>query len=272
MNKILVFCSDVLPLKGMATSGGGLRSWQIIQGLLAHGFDVAYSMPEECYLSRTFRDQIPEDARASLWNIWNQEQIIEREKPDVIVLTKPALKHWKKKYDIPLAVDFHGPDVIEAEQMVKRTEPTVRDLVRHNRAISKLQTIAEADFFTCAGRRQRYYFMAFLLMAGVGLDDIDVHYMPVAMSSDPPLHRSDTDRRSIIFAGGFYPWLNPMPALRDLADCLTEVNGLHLEIFGGSHETNPEEKKEFDKFRQEMQKNPAVTFHGTIPRDKLLDW
>ncbi|MGA3085868.1 MAG: glycosyltransferase family 4 protein [Thermodesulfobacteriota bacterium] len=272
MNKVLVFCSDVLPLKGMATSGGGLRSWQIIQGLQAQALDVAYSMPKDCYLSRTFREHIPPEARQRLWDHWNQEQIIETEKPDVIVLAKAALKHWEKKYDIPLAIDFHGPDVMEAEQMVKRTEPAARFMVRRNRALAKLKTISEADFFTCAGQRQRYYFMAFLLMAGVALDDAEVHYMPVAMSADLPPHEADLEHRSIIFAGGFYPWINPMPALLDLAQCLTKIDNYHLEIFGGSHETNAEEKREFDAFKAKMERNTKVTFHGTIPRDQLLAW
>jgi glycosyltransferase involved in cell wall biosynthesis len=87
-----------------------------------------------------------------------------------------------------------------------------------------------------------------------------------------PGHKGEAERRSIIFGGGFYPWLNPMPALLDLAGCLGEGNDLYLEIFGGSHETNPEEKKEFDTFKKEMQKNPRVTFHGTIPREELLRW
>jgi hypothetical protein len=30
MNRVLVFCSNVVPLEGVGTGGGGLRSWQII--------------------------------------------------------------------------------------------------------------------------------------------------------------------------------------------------------------------------------------------------
>jgi len=268
MTKVLVFCSDVLPLEGLATSGGGLRSWQIVQGLLAHGFEVAYSMPDGCYLSRTFREQIPPEARERLWTPLNQDQIIEHERPDVIILTKPALKFWQKDYEIPLALDFHGPDAIEFEQMNQGRDP----LGRPHRIISKLKTIAEADFFTCAGRRQRYYFMAYLLMAGVALDELEIHYMPVAMSGELPPHQPELEHRAIIFAGGFYPWLNPMPSLLDLAGCFKKVSNCYLEIFGGSHETNAAEKGRFDAFKAELEKNSKVTFHGTIPRDQLLKW
>jgi len=268
VNRILVFCSDVLPLKGMATSGGGLRSWQIVQGLAAHGLEVVYSMPETCYLSRTFREHIPQEARENLWTSRNQDEVIQKVKPDVIILTKPALKSWHKKYDIPLVIDFHGPDLIEAEQMFKGFEPSIRV----QRSIAKLRTVAEADFFTCAGNRQRHYFMAFLILAGVALEDLDIHVMPVAMSGELPQHRTDLEDRFIIFAGGFYPWLNPMPALLDLADCLGRLGGLTLQIFGGIHGTNPEEKRVFDLFKEKMERNPHVTFHGTVSRDELMTW
>ncbi len=266
-NKVLVFCSDVLPLGGMATSGGGLRSWQIVEGLRAHGFDVTYSMPEESYLSRTFAHAIPAGMRERLWNNVNQRQIIEAEKPDVIVLTKAAHKFWPDDIGIPLALDFHGPDIIEFEQMVKGCQPAGRE----DRVAQKIRTLAEADFFTCAGKRQRYYFMAFLLLAGVDLEDIQIHYMPVSMSGVPPEREPDLSNKFIIFAGGFYPWLDPTRGLADLARCIGQ-NGYSLEIFGGSHETNPEEKRRFEQFKAEMKRNPRVTFHGTVPREELMSW
>ena len=264
-NKVLVFCSDILPLKGTATSGGGLRSWQIVQGLQAHGFDVVYSIPETTHLCRTYLDVIPLDARKRVWNSANQLQIIEAEKPDVIVLTKAAMKYWKEDLGIPLALDFHGPDIMEFQQMISQS------MWRRTRAADKMKTIAEADFFTCAGKRQRYYFMAFMLMAGVEVEDLEIHYMPVAMPSDLPPHHADPSDKFIIFAGGFYPWLDPVPGLTDLAKCIGQ-NGYKLEIFGGSHETNPEEKRRFEQFKAEMLRNPRVTFHGTVPREELLSW
>ena len=266
-NKVLVFCSDLLPLDGMATSGGGLRSWQIVQGLRAHGLDVVYSMPEHSYLSRTYSQAIPVEVRKLLWNNLNQQQIIEAEKPDVIVLTKAALRYWPDDIGIPLAIDFHGPDIIEFEQMARASQTDGRQV----RITQKIRTLAEADFFTCAAKRQRYYFMAYMLLAGIELEDIEIHYMPVAISGDPPEHEPEASNKFIIFAGGFYPWLDPTPGLTDLAKCIGQ-NGYSLEIFGGSHETNPEDKRRFDQFKAEITRNPRVTFHGTVPREELMSW
>ena len=266
MSKVLVFASDMVPLQGMATSGGGLRSWQIIQGLQSRGLDVVYSLPWNRFLRRKFDDSLPQEVKDRLWTDSNQDDIIEREKPDVIVCVKPATRKWEKDHQVPVAIDFHGPDLIEFEQMAKAYLPTARFAL----ATRKIQSIAQGDYFTCAGRRQRYYFMAFLLMAGIDISNMEIHYMPVAMPPELPAHAPDLEHRSVIFAGGFYPWLNPMPALRALAEDLRRVGRGRLDIYGGSHETNPNEKREFDEFRKDLSANPFVKFHGFVSREELL--
>jgi len=267
MKKVLVFASDIVPLAGMATSGGGLRSWQIIRGLESRGFEVVYSLPWNRFLRREFDDNLPQNVRERLWTDSNQDEIIEKEKPDVIVCVKPSTRKWENNHDIPVAIDFHGPDLIEFEQMAKDYLPTARFAL----ATRKLQSIAQGDFFTCAGLRQRYYFMAFLMMAGIDISDLEIHYMPVAMSPDLPEHEPDLERRSIIFAGGFYPWLNPITALKFVAEELQKNESGNLEIYGGSHDTNPGEKREFDEFKRELESNPFVMFHGYVTREKLVE-
>jgi len=266
MKKVLVFASDIVPIGGIATSGGGLRSWQIIEGLRARGLNVVYSMPRDRFLRRIYDRKLPPDHTSRLWTDTNQDEIIEREKPDVIVCVKPSTRKWKVDRDIPLAVDFHGPDLIEYEKMVNNPE----SLARFALVTQKVLSISQGDFFTCAGQRQRYYFMAFLMMAGVDTTDLEIHYMPVAMSPHLPERQTDLGRRSLIFAGGFYPWLNPMPGLVSLSKALQEVNSGHLDIYGGSHETNSQEKKAFDDFQTELTRNSRVTFHGYVSREDLV--
>lgn len=244
-----------------------MRSWQIIQGLRSKGLDVVFSMPRNRFLRRTFSSNIGPEDEQRLWTDSNQDAIIEREQPDVIVCAKPATKKWNKDHGIPLAVDFHGPDLIEFEQMAKVFVPTAR----YTLASRKLQTITHADFFTCAGRRQRYYFLAFLMMAGIDLPDMDIHYMPVALSPDLPGHEPDLERLSFVFSGGFYPWLNPMPSLRKLAEELYRRGKGHLDIYGGSHEANQQDIDEFEGFRSELSRNRAVSFHGFVSREEVIE-
>jgi aryl-phospho-beta-D-glucosidase BglC (GH1 family) len=44
---------------------------------------------------------------------------MQREKPDVIVCVKPGAENWKRDYGIPVAVDFHGPGLIEFDNSAK---------------------------------------------------------------------------------------------------------------------------------------------------------
>jgi hypothetical protein len=66
----------------------------------------------------------------------------------------------------------------------------------------KIQSISQGDFFICVGRRQRYYVLAFLMMAGVDISDLEINYMPVTMSPDLPAHSADAERRLLSFQEG----------------------------------------------------------------------
>jgi len=266
MKKILVFTSDIVPLGNIATSGGGLRSWQIIKGLEERGFDVTYSMPRDCFLRRISRNDLPEEHVNRLWTHTNQDGIIQGVQPDVIVCVNPTTRNWKEDYSIPVAVDFAGPNLLEYEAMNNRLSYRARFAL----VTRKMLSVARADFFTCAGCRQRYYFMAFLLMAGIEVADLEIHHMPMAMSPHLPARHRDESQKSILFAGGFYPWLDPMPGLADLASVLGKIRDGRLDIYGGSHETNPEEKKAFERFRSALSANPRVAFHGFIPWEELV--
>ena len=61
--KVLLFCNDLMPFPGLPTSGGGLRCWQLYNGLKSQGFEVIASMPAFTYLTEKFFDIIPEEIK-----------------------------------------------------------------------------------------------------------------------------------------------------------------------------------------------------------------
>ena len=65
MKKVLVFLVDLPPVKGVGTSGGGLRAWSICEGLKSSGFDVIPSIPSFQYLSKKYWDQIDNELNFS---------------------------------------------------------------------------------------------------------------------------------------------------------------------------------------------------------------
>ena len=267
MNKILIFTTDVLPLEGLPGSGGSLRSLQVIKGLESYGFDVVYYMQgESTYLLDKFKGNLPPDLKSRSWTFANQDEIIKREKPDAIVVMRPMHLRWTEKHDIPVAVDLAGPGAIEQQTLSGNIDARFLYLSQ------KLRGIMGGDFFTCAGHRQRYYFMAFLLMAGVELEAAIVHTMPFAMPSKLPAPPPpNPDRKTVLFAGGFYPWLNPYSALHTVGNEILKSKDGYLDIYGTSHESTDDDSRAFNRFRAAMKANPRVSFHGYVSWDRLHD-
>ena len=82
--KVLLFSNDLMPFGNLPTSGGGLRCWQLMKGLEAHGVEVLASMPGFTYLAEKHYAEIPEPQRELLWRWETQDEILKRTKPDAV--------------------------------------------------------------------------------------------------------------------------------------------------------------------------------------------
>lgn len=267
MNKILVFASDMLPLDGLPTSGGGLRSWQIIKGLEARGFNVDARMPLERFLVRSHSQLVQDRYADILWTPQSQESIIADSNPDVIIFVNPEQNNLKRHPGIPVATDLHGPRILE-------TVYNDHEDYQRARAIfisQKIAKLTEADFITCAGQRQRYYFLAFLLATGRAMDEIGIEYMPVSLAPETPVFHKDTQRKRIVYSGGFYPWQNAARPLLILDKTLRESGQALLDIYGGSHCVSKDDETNFHACLETLKSNPHVTFHGYQPRERILE-
>ncbi len=266
--RVLVFSSDILPLPGLPTSGGGLRSWQIIKGLEANGIDVNFSMPgEDRFLEREYGDKIPEETKKTSWKQDNQDEIVEHFKPDAIVFANPDLNCLKKDHGLPILSDMHGPRLIEFELLNNDDSPSMRG--RNIRR--KLSNFMRSDYFTCAGRWQRYYFLSYFMMAGYKLSDIRVDFMPVSLAPEQPVMDKDLKEKRFIYSGGFYPWQNPMTSLYAMNEALASFNDGALHVFGGSHNVNQADTLNFAKMKDDLGQNPRIKFRGYLSRDDVIE-
>ena len=266
--RVLVFASDMLPLPGLPTSGGGLRSWQIIQGLKGTGIEVVFSMPvEDRYLGRMYRDKIPKEVIDLAWNFKNQDDIVSQVKPDVLIFANPDLNHLKKEWHLPIACDLHGPRIIEFELM----DNDLKASNRSYRLTAKINNLIKSDFLTCAGLRQKYYFLSFLLQGGIPLSDIRIEFMPVSLSPQlPERNQSHPEEKVFIYAGGFYPWQDVAFGLLTLSEMLRKRDIGKLVIYGGSHRLHEKDGSAFDSLMNKLSNNPCVHFAGYVTREELL--
>jgi glycosyltransferase involved in cell wall biosynthesis len=264
-HRVLVVSGDTLPLPGLSTSGAGLRAWGLIKGLEARGYDVAYLMPETSLKSAAPGVDLAAYRSIVYYNV-GVEDLYRRIKdlsPEVIVF-----QHWLTavpfgRSPIPVAIDFHGPLLLET---LYQDLPRYEDLRQ-----LKIQALAKADFFTCAGERQRHYFYPWLLQAGFDLRQDLLQVIPVSLSSEVPVRAPAAGEVTFVYGGVFLPWQDPSIALETLVSTLEERNIGRLKVFGGMHPSIPIPPGKYHDLLPRLADSPRVDLIGMIPHDALVE-
>lgn len=270
--KVLLFANDLMPFGSLPTSGGGLRCFQLMRGLEAHGIDVVASMPGFTFLAEKHHDEIPDAQRDYLWRWEMQDAIVRRVKPDVILFAS-NWDHFNLRQDhgIPIAIDLHGSRLIETTMW---GNPVSTD--------HKLTVFSKADCLLCAGRRQRSYFYGWLVQAGrVPGDEHFIRYIPVSLAPDRPDHVAPdpTDRNipHIVSGGGWFPWQNQAKAIFAACREVAARDRGVIDIYGTPHDagtSSPEERAIRDVYARVQAlaaESPRVRVQGYVGRERLLE-
>ncbi len=259
MARILVISGDILPYPGLPTTGAGLRAWGLGQGLKAKGHQVIMAMPEHAL---SLGQQGVSAFDGCLYRDRALAALIERQQPEVVIV-----QHWRlanflpADLETPVVIDLHGPLLLE---VLFQEHPAFATLQQ-----DKLTALQRADFFTCAGEKQRYYFESWLLMAGVDLRQDVLRVIPVSLSPDLPAHASCGDL-TFVYGGVFLPWQDPTQGLMTLLDHLDARQCGQLKFFGGNHPLTPMVSQTFTRLIAELRRRPRVQMHPFIPRAQLI--
>lgn len=257
--RILVLSGDILPYPGLPTTGAGLRAWGLGKGLEATGHEVVLAMPRSAV---EHRDDLPETLQSLLYEKTALPAFLERHAPDVVIC-----QHWhlancfEVPAGVPLVIDLHGPLLLE---VLFQDNPALDGLRR-----AKINALRKADFFTCAGSNQKYYFQAWLLMAGHDLRQPVIEVIPVSVSPELPPHGSD-DEAAFVYGGVFLPWQDPVAGLTTLVECLERRQQGRLKFFGGKHPVVAAPTRRFEALNAQLRHSARVTMMPTIPRDRLI--
>lgn len=259
MKRILVISGDILPYPGLPTTGAGLRAWGLAKGLESKGHDVLVAMPQAAL--RNFPG-VPEACRPFLYKHAELPAFIARHAPDVVVLQHWLLAgHLEDSPEYPLVIDCHGPLLMETLFQENPTQEKLR--------ADKIRALHKADFVTCASHKQRYYFQAWLMLAGFDLRQSVIDVIPVSLSPDLPAHDSQGET-TFVYGGVFLPWQDPVSGLTTLVDCLERANAGRLKFFGGKHPVVAVPTGRFETLIAHLQRSPRVEIQNTIPRDQLI--
>ncbi len=259
MKRILVISGDILPYPNFPTTGAGLRAWGIGKGLESRGHEVLLAMPRASVANR---QDVPQNIVPLLYTNQELDGFIQGHKPDIVIL-----QHWrlasyvKKPLEIPLVIDFHGPMLLE----IQFQENPLLDQLKQE----KIAALHKADFFTCAGEKQRYYFESWLLMAGFDLRQEVIRTIPVSLDPELPAHTPQGEP-SFVYGGMFLPWQDPVLGLTTLVECLEKKQQGFLKFFGGKHPVVAFSTAGFEKLKGQLEQSPHVQIQPMIPRAQLI--
>jgi glycosyltransferase involved in cell wall biosynthesis len=270
--KVLLFANDLMPFGSLPTSGGGLRCFQLMKGLEAHGVEVIASMPGFTFLAEKHFADIPQEQRDYFWRWGTQDDLVRRVKPDAVLFSS----NWDHfnllaNHDVPIIIDLHGSRLIETTMW---GNPVGTD--------HKVSVLGRADCLLAAGKRQRSYFYGWLTQAGrFPRDEHLIRYIPISLSPERPqriaLDPGGPHTPHLVSGGGWFPWQNQSTAI--FAACREVVlrdRGV-IDLYGTPHESPtafPEEQAIRNVYRQIQwlaEESPRVHVRGYVGRDRLIE-
>jgi GT2 family glycosyltransferase/glycosyltransferase involved in cell wall biosynthesis len=265
--RILVISSDILPYPGFPTVGSGLRAWGLGWGLKSRGHEVLWAMPRAA-LTEERRKLVGPEIIDLAWDPETLPLVIQGCDPDLIVVCNwPVLNLLPSGLiDVPIILDQHGPHFLERSfQHFGQSEDNAR---------RKLNALAKADFFTCAGRKQLDYFQTWLEQAGWAEEDLKKRcaFIPVSLSPQLPERKAEiTDDPVFVYGGVFLPWQDPSDGLTALIEGLERENAGRLDFYGGKHPVYPVDPGLFESLRRKIEVSRRVVIKGLVSHDQLLD-
>jgi len=130
----------------------------------------------------------------------------------------------------------------------------------------KLACLSRADYFTCAGTKQLYYYLAWLL-AG-----LDLHEFPLCHHSPPPPdlpNHSYWPEEPVFVYGGIFRGRIRHWDLQLTEEIETAGRGEIRFLAASILMTLPSER--FEKLRKQLMGSRYVRFYPPTPRDKLIN-
>jgi glycosyltransferase involved in cell wall biosynthesis len=263
VKKILIVSGDILPLPGFPTSGAGLRAWGLGQGLRANGFEVGFAMP--IGWKSTDLPLPPLDFEVQRWHPYNLKNILQDSRPEAVLFCHWPAVQIKRRLDVPTIIDFHGPHALE--RAFQGLEASGWN------SLQKIDALRKADFFLCAGEKQKAYFLAWLLISGFDLKKETIASVPVCLSPELPLREPNQEQPILVYGGVYLPWQDPTAGLLAAAETLEKEGLGELKLFGGRHPFIPlEVPPVFKALEDRLKRFNRVSFEGIRPHDELVSF
>jgi glycosyltransferase involved in cell wall biosynthesis len=231
---IHVFAIDILPSEKAVSTGGGLRSLQIISGLKKIGFDVTYSIPSMTQLAKANWENLTNDERKNAFS-WRAgttyEDILARLKPDVVFCLWPSLYTFTRhRTEGPIIVyDINGFQNVEGvlAEVASGGFGSLRAKTEHY--LNKIQT---ADIILCGSSEQKAYWSGLLSFHTDAYTVPDMIRLPYSPPHLPAIEHYNLGGPTFFCTGAFLPWNSPEGHLSTCASLLKDAGRGEMFVIG----------------------------------------
>ncbi len=246
MNRVLIVSHDVVDEQ---MAGPAIRCWEMAR-VLAREFSITLAVPNPTMLQGKGFDLVTYDEKA-----------LKRlsAKADLIVASGFLLTLYPslRTANVPLVVDLYVPFHLENLQL-KAKEAMAERLRDHEGLLGVIRDqVATGDFFLCASEKQRDFWLGMLsawnrINPYTYSDDsslrrlIDV--VPFGLPDEPPQSASPVlkgvhpgigpEDQITLWNGGIYDWLDPLTAIKAVAEVCRTHPRVRL-FFMGTRHPNP---------------------------------
>lgn len=247
--RVAIITTEILPPFSVPCAGGGVRAWGLGETLRSAGMDCLYFLPDDKIAGLALPLNLPmQSYKPELLH----QQIIASGCDAVLFEQWQPLTFLQEELPIPVAVDLPGPLILEYYWR----DP--QNYFQH--IVDKVECLAKADYFICALERQRSYYMAWLVWAGLSPAEDNLSVLPFCFPEMPFSRQGHVEDEPIFFWGGmFWPWHDRSAAFRSMAETLFQIRQGQIDVVGGGANLD-----DIPKNFQEYINHPYISWIGNL--------
>ena len=278
--KIHVFAIDALPSATVSSSGGGLRSQQIITGLEKAGATVSYSEPFRADDVRKQWDNISPAQQKLAFDFGYEGKrdrrtatdIIDRVKPDMAVFLWPTLFTIPRSFRSPTinVYDINGLQNIESAMIDPRSASTY-DIIRQS-TISLIRKMTSADALIAGSYQQKAYWSGLYSFIQSDIHAPEMVTIPFYPTQTPHIvdYVAEESGPLFVVTGSFLPWNSPGEPLGILVEEIEAAGKGRILIVGKANPFLPHALG-VNRSLNEFAEKPFVEWHPSMNFSHLSD-
>lgn len=268
---IHVFCIDLLPVGSFASSGGGMRSLQIIRGLEHRGINVTYSLPKDNDAVRENWDFLSASERENAFSRTEpgrlQFDVLNRISPDAAIYMWPSLFTYPKSNRPGVISVYDANGFQNVESALIQAQPSKPTSLR-DATISYLNKLACADLVIAGSAAQRAYWSgvaSFNADSYQGLEMVEIPYTPWVAPARKPYEPGEP---TFYVTGSFLPWNTPENFLQHTVSVIRSRGKGRVVVVGKANPLLAHSARLNEELRALKEENFATVIDA-LPYDKF---